>query len=63
MTNIEMVRDGDKLVITIDLSRDFGLSSSGKTRTIAKTGGFVPVPDSDDTIVLNLNCNKRIKRG
>lgn len=43
-----------KLVLTIDLGRDLGLSKSGKSLSIATTGGNKPVPEARD-IFINLN--------
>lgn len=54
MENVEMKRDGDKLIITVDLTRDLGPSSSGKTTVIASTRGNAKVPDSDAMIGLNV---------
>lgn len=45
MKNIEMSRDGDALVIVIDLTKDQGPSKSGKTIVVATTQGNVEVPD------------------
>ena len=39
MKNIEMKKTGNKLVITVDLSKDFGPSASGKSIIIASTEG------------------------
>ena len=44
MKNVEMKVDGTKLTIVVDLSQEFGLSSSGKSVTIASTEGNVAVP-------------------
>ena len=44
MTNVELEVKGSKLVITVDLTKDFGPSKSGKTTIVATTGGGVPVP-------------------
>jgi hypothetical protein len=46
--NIETKVQGDKLVITIDLTKNFGLSSSGKSLIIASSEGNVPVPGRED---------------
>lgn len=37
--------EGFKLIYEIDLSQDFGPSSSGKTNIVGTTGGPKPVPD------------------
>ena len=57
MKNIEMKVDGQKLIITVDLSKEFGKSSSGKTTIIATTAGNVSVPGHDE-IEIGLNCYK-----
>lgn len=44
MKNIEMKIEGEKLIITVDLSKEYGLSSSGKSITIASTEGNVSLP-------------------
>jgi len=44
MQNVEFEVQGDQLVITIDLSQEVGVSSSGKSIIIATTGGNVAVP-------------------
>jgi hypothetical protein len=43
MEGIEMKVSGDKLVITIDLTRPGAPSSSGKTKLVASTRGAVAV--------------------
>ena len=44
MRNVEMKVVGSKLVIEIDLSKDFGPSKSGKTAMVASTQGNTPIP-------------------
>ncbi|GIK52073.1 hypothetical protein EDM80_09575 [bacterium] len=39
MKNVEMKVEGDSLVIRVDLTREFGPSSSGKTIIVASTEG------------------------
>lgn len=51
---IELI-DG-KIIITLDAAADYGLSSSGKSRTVASTGGFVVIPGTD--VKINLNAIK-----
>ncbi len=58
MKNIEMILNGDKLVITVDLSKEFGESKSGKSFTIASTEGNVSVPEHDD-IKIGLNIYRK----
>ncbi len=55
MQNIQMRREGDKLVIEIDLSKDFGPSASGKTLIVASTRGNAPVPEAEGTMI-GVNC-------
>ncbi len=57
MKNVEMKVDGKKLIITVDLTKEFGKSSSGKTTIVATTAGNVTVPGHDD-IKIGLNCYK-----
>lgn len=55
MQNVEMKQTGTKLVIEIDLSKDFGPSTSGKTVIVASTRGNAKVPGSEDTFI-GINC-------
>jgi hypothetical protein len=48
MKNVEMKIDGNILTITVDLSKEFGPSSSGKTIIIASTEGNISVPGAED---------------
>ena len=58
MKNIEMTLNGDKLVITVDLTKDFGPSKSGKSITIASTEGNISLPENDD-IKIGLNIYRK----
>ena len=49
-----MTVDGDLLTITVDLSKEFGPSSSGKTIIIASTEGNVTIPEREEKIGLNV---------
>lgn len=49
--NVDLRVQGDKLIITVDLSKSFGLSSSGKSQIIATTAGNIPVPGRTDVKV------------
>ncbi len=51
MQNVEFEVRGDRLVITVDLSQELGVSSSGKSVIIATTGGNVAVPGWEDVKV------------
>ena len=43
-----MSLDGDILTIKVDVSKEFGPSSSGKTIIIATTEGDVSIPGAED---------------
>ena len=58
MKNVQMTVDGDILTIRVDLTKEFGPSSSGKTTIIASTEGNVAVPDRDEKIGLNVYRKK-----
>jgi hypothetical protein len=58
MKNVEMKIDGDILTITVDLTKEFGPSASGKTTIIASTEGNVAVLDRDEKIGLNVYRKK-----
>lgn len=57
MKNIEYKVDGTKLIITIDLAKEFGDSKSGKSVTVASTEGNVSVDGAKD-VKLGINCYK-----
>ncbi len=58
MKNVQMSVAGDILTITVDLTKEFGPSSSGKTILIASTEGNVPVPDREEKIGVNVYRKK-----
>jgi hypothetical protein len=58
MKNVEMKVEGNILIIRVDLSKDFGPSSSGKTTIIASTEGNVPILDRDEKVGLNVYRKK-----
>ena len=58
MKNVEMKIDGNILTITVDLTKEYGPSSSGKTTIIASTEGNVAVPNRDEKIGLNVYKKK-----
>jgi len=58
MKNAHMSVEGNILTITVDLSKDFGPSSSGKTIIIASTEGNVSVPDREEKVGLNVYRKK-----
>lgn len=46
--------EGNVLTIRIDLTKEYGPSSSGKTIIVATTEGNVALPDRDEKIGLNV---------
>ncbi len=58
MKNVELNVEGTILTIKVDLSKDFGPSSSGKTTIIATTEGNVSVPGREEKIGLNIYKKK-----
>jgi hypothetical protein len=58
MKNVEMKAEGNILTIKVDLSKEFGPSSSGKTIIIASTEGNVSV-EGHDEIKIGLNVYKK----
>ena len=54
MKNVELEVEGDMLTIKVDLTKEFGPSSSGKTIIIASTEGNVTIPGRDEKIGLNV---------
>jgi len=58
MKNVQMTVAGNILTITMDLTKEFGPSSSGKTIIIASTEGNVAVPERDEKIGLNVYRKK-----
>ena len=58
MQNITMTTKGNKLVIEVDLSKDFGPSKSGKTTVIASTQGNQAV-DGHAGVYAGVNIYKK----
>ena len=58
MKNVEMTVEGNILTIKVDLTKEFGPSSSGKTIIIASTEGNVSVLDRSEKIGLNVYRKK-----
>ena len=54
MQNVTTKIKGNKLIIEVDITKDFGLSKSGKTIMIASTQGNKVVADGGITLGLNL---------
>ena len=62
MKNVQLNVEGNKLVIVVDLSQELGISSSGKSITVASTEGNVAVPGRED-IKIGLNIYKPRPKG
>jgi hypothetical protein len=58
MKNVQMTVAGNILTITVDLTKEFGPSSSGKTIIVASTEGNIAVPERDEKIGLNVYRKK-----
>jgi len=57
MQNVEISVKGSILTITIDLSKQFGESSSGKSVIVASTQGNIDVPNYPG-VKIGVNCYK-----
>ena len=60
--NVEMNVEGNKLIIVVDLNQEFGLSSSGKSITVASTEGNVSVPGREE-VKIGLNIYRPRPKG
>ena len=58
MKNVEMAVEGNILIIKVDLTKDFGPSSSKKSIIIASTEGNVTVPNREEKVGLNVYRTK-----
>lgn len=58
MKNIEMKTEGNILTIKVDLTKEFGPSSSGKTIIIASTEGNIAI-EGHEEIKVGLNIYKK----
>ena len=58
MKNVEMAVEGNILIIRVDLTKDFGPSSSKKSIIIASTEGNVSVPNRQEKVGLNVYRTK-----
>ena len=58
MKNVQLSVDGNTLTITVDLTKEFGPSSSGKTIIIASTEGNFPLPERTEVVGLNVYRKK-----
>jgi hypothetical protein len=58
MKNVQMTVEGNILTIRVDLTKEFGPSSSGKTIIIASTEGNVSIPEREEKVGLNVYRKK-----
>ncbi|HBV98189.1 MAG: hypothetical protein JL50_00230 [Peptococcaceae bacterium BICA1-7] len=58
MKNVEMNLEGEILTIKVDISKEYGPSSSGKTIIIASTEGNVSIPSREE-VKVGLNVYKK----
>ena len=58
MKNVEFTVEGNILTIKVDLSKDFGASSSGKSLIIATTEGNFSLPGREEKVGLNVYRKK-----
>ena len=58
MKNVEMTVEGNIPTIKVDLSKEYGPSSSGKTIIVASTEGNVSIPDREEKLGLNVYRKK-----
>jgi hypothetical protein len=58
MKNVEYSVNGNTLTITVDLTKEFGPSASGKTVIIATTEGNVRLLDREEFMGLNVYRKK-----
>ena len=58
MKNVKLSVSGNTLTITVDLTQEFGPSSSGKTIIIASTEGNFPLPGRTEVVGLNVYHKK-----
>jgi hypothetical protein len=56
--NVDLKVEGTILTIKVDLSKDFGPSSSGKTNIIASTEGNISIPGREE-VKIGLNIYKK----
>lgn len=60
MKNVEMKVEGDRLTIVVDLSKEFGPSSSGKTIIVASSEGNQAIEDyKDGSYKIGLNIYRK----
>ncbi len=58
MKNVEMNIEGNILTIKVDLTKEFGVSSSGKSIIVASTEGNYALPGREEKVGLNVYRKK-----
>ncbi len=58
MKNVEMSIEGNILTLKVDLSKEFGESSSGKSIVIGTTEGNYAIPGREEKVGLNVYRKK-----
>ena len=58
MKNCDMKLNGNILTIMVDVSKEFGKSTSGKSIIIASTEGNISIPEKED-IKIGLNVYRK----
>ena len=58
MKNVEMKVEDNILTMKVDLTKEFGPSSSGKTIIIGSTEGNVAIPENEE-VKIGLNVYKK----
>ncbi|MBU1106411.1 MAG: hypothetical protein KKB51_07080 [Candidatus Riflebacteria bacterium] len=58
MKNVDMSIEGNILTLKVDLSKDFGTSSSGKSIIIATSEGNYAIPGREEKVGLNVYRKK-----
>ncbi len=56
--NVELTVSDNTLTIIVDLTKEFGPSSSGNTIIIASTEGNIPLPGRTEVVGLNVYRKK-----
>jgi hypothetical protein len=62
MKNVKMTVKGNKLIIEVDIDKEFGASKSGKSLIVATTEGNTSAPDCEVKVGLNVykSINKSV---
>lgn len=61
MKNVAVSIKGSIATITVDLSKSFGPSASGKTEIVASTSGNVPIGQNPEGKMVTLGLNAYTK--